>query len=207
VAPQLPKLNTMKTKSQSVAVLLLSGSLLLPAFAADNPHRDRDRGHDDRNHMPAGHAQNNNPKPGKWLREHLNQSPQEQQRELKNDPEFKNLTPQQQQHLEQRLNQFNSMPPERRERMLNRMQRVESLPADKQQMLRSSLQQFRQLPDDRRRQVRRAWNSLSQMPPGQQQQVLNSDRFRSTFSDQERSTLQGLLDSGFNPADNNGSPH
>lgn len=197
----------MKLKSQSAAVVLLAGSLFLPELAtADNQHRERGRDND-RNHIPQGKAQNNAPSPGKWLREHMNQPVQEQQRELRNDPDFKRLTPDQQQHLEQRLNQFNSLPPQRRERMLNRMQRVESMPPDKQQLLRNSLQEFKQLPDDRRRQVRRAWNSLSQMPPDQQEQVMNSDRFKSTFNDQERSTLKGLLDSGFNPAENNGGPH
>jgi hypothetical protein len=44
------------------------------------------------------------------------------------------------------------------------------------------------------------------MPPDQQQQVINSDRFRSDFNDEERSTLKGLLDSGFTPSENNGSP-
>src|SRR5690348_17339988 len=192
----------MKLKSQSAAVLVLAGSLFLPGLASAQNHRDRQR-----ENRPPARAQNNGPKPGKWLREHMNQSPQEQQRELQNDPEFKRLNPQQQQHLEQRLNQFNSLPPERRERMLNRMQRVESLPPDKQNLLRDSLQQFRQLPDDRRRQVRHAWNSLSAMPPDQREQVMNSAQFKSTFNDQERSTLKGLLDSGFTPGNNNGGPH
>lgn len=194
----------MKLKSQSAAVVLLAGSLFLPGLAsAQNQHRDRR----DNDRTPPARAQNNGPKPGKWLRDHMNQSPQDQQRELQNDPEFKRLNPQQQQHLQQRLNQFNSLPPERKERMLNRMQRIESLPQDKQNILRDSLQQFRQLPDDRRREVRHAWNSLSAMPPDQREQVMNSDRFKSTFSDQERSTLKGLLDSGFTPGNNNGGPH
>ena len=193
----------MKLKSQSAAVLVLAGSLFLPGLAsAQNQHRDRQR-----ENRPPARAQNNNPRPGKWLREHMNQSPQEQQRELQNDPEFKQLNPQQQQHLQQRLNQFNSLPPERKERMLNRMQRIESLPQDKQNLLRDSLQQFRQLPDDRRRQVRHAWNSLSAMPPDQREQEMNSPQFKSTFNDQERSTLKGLLDSGFTPGNNNGGPH
>jgi hypothetical protein len=188
----------MKLKHQ-IATALLAGILCLPAVA-DNRNRN------DHNHMPPGRAQNNAPGPGRWLQQHLNDNPQEQQRLLHNDPDFKRLTPDQQQHLQQKLNQFNSLPPQKREQMLNRMQRMESLPPDRQQTLRNSLQQFRQLPDDRRREVRRAWNSLSQMPPEQQQQVMNSDRFRSSFNDQERSTLKGLLDSGFNPAENNGGP-
>jgi hypothetical protein len=47
--------------------------------------------------------------------------------------------------------------------------------------------------------VRDAYRNLRQMPPDQRQQVLNSERFQSTFSDQERSTINRLLDSGFNP--------
>jgi hypothetical protein len=32
---------------------------------------------------------------------------------------------------------------------------------------------------------------------------MNSDRFRNSFNDQERETLRGLLDSGFNPPPDN----
>lgn len=85
------------------------------------------------------------------------------------------------------------------------MQTFEALPQDRQNLLRGSLQQMRQLPDERRRAVRRAWLSLRQMPPDQREQAMNSDRFRSTFNDQERSTLKGLLDSGFSPEDSNGN--
>jgi hypothetical protein len=189
----------MKLRYQ-IATALLVGTVCLPAVA------DNSRNRNDRNHMPPGRAQNNAPPPGKWLQQHLNDNPQDQQRQLRNDPDFKRLAPDQQEHLQQRLKQFNSLPPQQRERIINRMLKMESLPPDRQQTLRNSLQQFRQLPDDRRREVRRAWNSLSQMPPEQQQQVMNSDRFRSSFNDQERSTLKGLLDSGFNPAENNGGP-
>jgi hypothetical protein len=193
----------MKLKRQSAAVLLLIGSLCLPALARPD---QKNHGHDDRNRIPPGRAQNNAPRPGEWLSKHLNLSPEQQQKDLNTDPEFKRLNPQQQDLLRQRLNQFNSLPPEQKERRLRNLQRMESLPADKQELLRNSLQQFRQLPDDRRRQVRRAWSSLRQMPPEQQDQVLNSDRFRSSFNDQERSTLKGLLDSGFTPETNNGGP-
>lgn len=192
----------MKPMRQSAALLLLAGSLCLPGLAAQ---QNQNRGRNDRK-MPPAKIQNNAPKPGKWLNEHMNLSPEQRQKDLSSDPEFKELNPQQQQHLRERLNQFNSLPPEQQQRMVRRMQRVEALPPDKQQLLRNSLQGFKQLPDDRRRQVRRAWNSLSQMPPDQQEQVLNSDRFKSTFNDQERSTLKGLLDSGFHPGENREQP-
>ena len=193
----------MKLVRQSAAVALLIGAICLPGFAApQKSNQNRDREHQ-RDRMPPGRVQSNSPKPGKWLSEHLNLSPEQQQKELSNDPEFKQLNPQQQQHLQQRLNQFNSLPPEQQKLTLKRMQKFEALPQDRQDLLRGSLQQMRQLPDDRRRAVRRAWLSLRQMPPDQQEQTMNSDRFRSTFNDQERSTLKGLLDSGFNPEDSN----
>lgn len=192
----------MKLKSQSAVVMLLVGSLCLPALAKPDKH-DRNN---NQNHLPPGKAQNNAPRPGEWLRQHLNETPQQQQREMQLDPQFQHLSPEQQQHLQDRLRQFNSLPPQQRQRRIQNIQQMEAMPPDRRQMLQSSLQQFRQLPDDRRRQVRQAWNSLRQMSPDQQQQVLNSDRFRSQFNDQERSTLRGLLDSGFNPEENNGGP-
>lgn len=193
----------MKLRSQPAAVLLLAGSLCLPALAKSDNHG---RNNNNQNRLPPGKAQNNAPKPGEWLRHHLNETPQQQQREMQLDPEFQHLSPDQQQHLRERLNQFNSLPPQQRERTIHNVQQMEAMPPDRRQLLRNSLQQFRQLPDDRRRQVRRAWSSLRQMSPEQQDHVLNSDRFRSTFNDQERSTLKGLLDSGFSPEENNGGP-
>jgi Protein of unknown function (DUF3106) len=195
----------MKLMRQSATMLLLAGAFCLPGLAApQKPNQNRGHNDHDRDRMPPGKVQNNAPKPGKWLSEHLNLSPEQRQKELSNDPEFRQLNPQQQEHLQQRLNQFNSLPPEQQRRTLKRMQAMESLPQDRQEILRNSLQQLRQLPDDRRRTVRRAWLGLRQMPPDQQEQTLNSDRFRQTFNDQERSTLKGLLDSGFNPEDSNG---
>ena len=194
----------MKFIRQSATALLLVGALCLPGLVtAQKPNQNRGRNDRDRDRMPPGRVQNNAPKPGKWLSEHLNLSPEQRQKELSKDPEFRQLNPEQQQHLQQRLNQFNSLPPEQQKRTLRRMQAMESLPQDRQEILRNSLQQLRQLPDDRRRSVRRAWLDLRQMPPDQQEQTMNSDRFRSTFNDQERATLKGLLDSGFNPQDSN----
>jgi len=196
----------MKRMSQSVQLVLLAGSISLSAL--NPPQKQNQNQNQDRRQrpMPPARVQNNAPRPGKWLQQHLNDSPQDQQRQLQNDNDFKKLSPEQQRHLQERLNQFNSLPPDQRERIAKRLRAMEDLPPDKQQLLRSSLQQFKQMPDDRRRMMRHAWNSLRQMPPDQQEQVINSDRFRSTFNDQERSTLKGLLDSGFNPEENNGGP-
>jgi hypothetical protein len=55
------------------------------------------------------------------------------------------------------------------------------------------MQQLGELPQDRRRLVAQAFRNLREMPPQQRQSVLNSDRFRGQFSNQERSTLSNLL--------------
>jgi hypothetical protein len=55
------------------------------------------------------------------------------------------------------------------------------------------MQQFGSLPQDRRRLVGRAFRDLREMPEPQRQALMSSDRFRSQFSDQERSTLNNLL--------------
>jgi hypothetical protein len=55
------------------------------------------------------------------------------------------------------------------------------------------MQQLGGLPEDRRRLVARAFRDLREMPQPQRQAILNSDRFRGQFSDQERSTLSSLL--------------
>src|SRR5947209_7059267 len=103
----------MISKSQSVVVLWLAGSLSLSALnppqkpnqsqspsANQNQNQTQSRG---QRPLPPGRMQNNSPRPGKWLQQHLNDSPQEQQRQLQNDNDFKRLTPQQQQHLRERL--------------------------------------------------------------------------------------------------------
>src|SRR5947207_9163045 len=131
----------MKFLRQSATVVLLAGALCLPGIAApQKSNQNRARNEHDRERMPAGRVQNNAPRPGKWLSEHLNLSPEQRQKELSNDPEFKQLNPQQQDHLRQRLNQFNSMPPEQQRRMLNRWRAMQSLPPDRQELLRNSLQ-------------------------------------------------------------------
>jgi hypothetical protein len=55
------------------------------------------------------------------------------------------------------------------------------------------MQQLGGLPEDRRRLVARAFRDLREMPQPQRQAILNSDRFRGQFSDQERNTLSSLL--------------
>jgi hypothetical protein len=142
------------------------------------------------NQRPQAQKQDHLPQ---WMERHSNLTPEQQQKELENLPGFRDLPPQSQQRLRNQLTQLNSMPPEQRRRMLERNEAIEHLnPAQKQQF-RNAVGEFNSLPIDRRRLLARAFRDLREMPPPQREALLNSDRTRAQFSDQERATLSGLL--------------
>lgn len=63
-----------------------------------------------------------------------------------------------------------------------------------QRRVRAVLGRFKLLPDARRRKVEQAYGALQMTPPDQRQQVLNSNEFKSAFSDDERDLLKSMLD-------------
>lgn len=128
-----------------------------------------------------------------WMARHSNLSPTEQQRALENEPGFRDLPPQTQQRMHERLNQLNNMTPEQRRRTLEHTEIMERLTPQQRQQFRTAAEQYQGFPEDRRRLVARAFRDLREMPLPQRQAILNSDRFRGQFSEQERSTLTGLL--------------
>jgi len=130
---------------------------------------------------------------GQWLRQYKNLPPGQQEKALQNDPQFRNLPPERQQILRQRLQHFNSLPPQQQDRVINRMETWEHLTPEQKAQARQTFGQFRQLPPDRQRMVRTAISGLRGMPPDQRQQVINSERFKSMFSPQEREILNGAM--------------
>jgi hypothetical protein len=124
---------------------------------------------------------------------HSNMSLEEQQRALENEPGFHSLPAQTQQRFRNELTELNNMPPEQRRRLLQRNEAMERLTPQQRQRFNGSLEKLGALPPDRRRLVARAFRDLREMPPEQRQAMLNSDRIRGEFSDQERSTLNSLL--------------
>ena len=144
------------------------------------------------------------PRMGDWLNAHKNLPPDQQQKLLENDPGFKRLAPQRQAELIERLRKFNNMPPEQRERALNRMQFMAGLTQQQRQEIREANTQLQGLPQDRQVMVHKALRHLRQMDPQERQQVFDSDRFKSTFSDQERGILTRL--SAINPPEGNPQP-
>jgi hypothetical protein len=150
------------------------------------------------NHQPHawhGHA-------GDWLRRYRGLSPAEQERALQSDPGFRRLSPQQQQLLRQRLQHFTSLPPEQQQRMLNRMETWEHLTPGQKQQARELFGRMQQLPADRRRMVTTAIRDLRAMPADQREQIIDSHRFQSVFSPQERDIMRGAARLPLAPSEN-----
>ena len=131
-------------------------------------------------------------KMGQWLEKHKNLPPAEQEKLLESDPSFKKLPPERQQELRERLRKFNSLTPQQRDRALNRMQYMASLSQEQRQQVREAGQQLQGLPQDRQIMVHKALRHLRQMDPQERQQVMDSDKFKSTFSEQERGIISRL---------------
>ena len=136
------------------------------------------------------------PHEGDWLRQHQDQTLEQQQQALRSDPGFQKLPPQRQQQLMNQLQRFSQMTPEQRQTMLQRMETWEHLTLDQKQQALVVWNRFRQLPDDRRDQVHKVYQRLMNMPQDQRQQFMNSERFRGMFNDQEREIIAGSLNFG-----------
>ena len=75
---------------------------------------------------------------GAWLREHKNLSPDQQQRSLESDPQFRKLPPERQEQLRKRLQHFSTLPPQQQDRILNRMDAWEHLTLEQRQQVLDS---------------------------------------------------------------------
>jgi len=131
-------------------------------------------------------------KTGDWLREHQNLTPDQQEKLLESDPNFQKLPPARQTELRERLRKFNSLTPEQRERALNRMEFMASLTPQQREQIREAQKTLQGMPQDRQVMVHKALRHLRQMTPEERQKVMNEDRFKSMFSEQERGVLGQL---------------
>jgi len=139
-------------------------------------------------------AQKNGRKMGDWLQAHKNLPLDQQLKLLENEPGFKKLPADRQEALRERLKNFNSLTPEKRTQALQRMEFLSKLSPQQRQQLRDANQQLKGLPPERQVAVHTALRHLRQMPPAERQQVIQSDRFRSTFSDQEQKLISELAE-------------
>ena len=178
----------------AIAVLVTAAGLAASPLSAQQQHRGENRGQGNPPAFRAGGGFHRPPgqHAGDWLRKYKDVPPAQQQKALESDPQFRNLPPDRQERLKQRLQRFNSLPPERQQRILNRMETWEHLTPEQQQKVRDAFGRFRSLPPDRQSMVRSAVRDLQQMNPEDRQRVLNSDKFKSMFTDNERETLNEM---------------
>ena len=139
-------------------------------------------------------AQKGGHKMGEWLQSHKDLPLDQQLKLLENEPGFKKLPADRQAALRERLKKFNSLTPAQREQALHRMEFLSKLTPQQRQELRTANEQLKRLPPDRQVAVHTALRHLRQMPPAERQQVIQSDRFRSTFSDQEQKLISQLAE-------------
>ena len=139
-------------------------------------------------------AKGGGPKMGDWLQAHKDLPLDQQLKLLENDPKFKKLAPDRQTALRDRLKKFNSLTPKQRDEALKRMEFLAKLTPTQRQQLRDANQELQGLPPERRVAVHKAVRHLRQMPPDQRKEVLASDRFKSTFSDQEQKLISSLAE-------------
>ncbi len=191
-----------------VSTVLLSGLMTLNVPSRVNTARSRNapiamvQAAVQKNPTAARHpAQKNTaPKMGSWLQAHKDLPLDQQLKLLENDPGFKKLPPERQAALRARLQKFNSLPPEKRDQAVQRMEFLSKLTPQQRQQLRTANQQLQGLPQDRQVMVHKALRHLRQMPPDERKQVLESERFRSTFSDQEQNLISQLAEINPQPA-------
>jgi Protein of unknown function (DUF3106) len=191
------QLHSRRIFHSALVVLLLFAPTAIVAAQAAAMHKVGQAAPGSAPH-PAQGVKPNSPKANQehlaqWMDHHSSLPLIDQQRALENEPGFRDLPSQTQQRMRDRLTQLNTMTPEQRRRILARTEQMEHLTPPQRQQVRGALEQYRGLPEDRRRLVARAFRDLREMPQPQRQEILNSDRFRGQFSDQERNALSGLL--------------
>jgi hypothetical protein len=191
------QLHSRRIFHSALVVLLLFAPTAIVAAQAAAMHKVGQAAPGSAPH-PAQGVKPNSPKANQehlaqWMDHHSSLPLIDQQRALENEPGFRDLPSQTQQRMRDRLTQLNTMTPEQRRRILARTEQMEHLTPPQRQQVRGALEQYRGLPEDRRRLVARAFRDLREMPQPQRQEILNSDRFRGQFSDQERNTLSSLL--------------
>jgi hypothetical protein len=132
---------------------------------------------------------------GTWMEAHRNLTLEQQHRALDADPDFRKLAPQEQAALHQQLTRLNRLPIEKQQQRMRYTEEMETLAPPQRQQVRNVLGQLGSLPEDRQIAVKRAYKQLRDLPEGQRQADMNSPQFRAQFNDQERFTIENMVNS------------
>jgi hypothetical protein len=136
--------------------------------------------------FPQGHL-------GDWLNQHRNLPVQDQERMLRGDPGFRRLPAADQQRVVQQLHQVDGLTEAQRQRRLARATIIEQLSPEERMRINISARRWAELPVDRQAQMKTAFRDLREAPIDQRQIELNSARYRSLFTPEERGILSDML--------------
>jgi len=112
---------------------------------------------------------------------------------LRNDPSFRRLPPADQQRVVQQLHQVNQLTEEQHQRRLARAEIIERLSSQDKIRVNNSARRWAELPQQRQTMMKSAFQDLRAVPPDQRLMMLNSARYQSAFTTEERSILSDLL--------------
>lgn len=102
------------------------------------------------------------------------------------------LPPERRKLFEERLNRYQGLRPEQREQVREQYELFQNLGKEQQNALRQAFRDFSQLPLHRRPLVRRAYEILRDLPEAERRARMNSDAFRSRFTDKEQHLLDDM---------------
>ena len=138
-------------------------------------------------------AQNNAGHLPQWMAQHQGLPVNQQEHLLRQEPGFNRLNQGEQQRLVQQLHEVNQLPEAQRQRRLARNEAIEHLSPTERMQVNQAMRDRATLSPNRQAMVRGAFHDLRGVPPDQRETVLNSARYSSQFSPQERGILSNLL--------------
>jgi hypothetical protein len=131
--------------------------------------------------------------PPVWVQKLRDMPPEQQQRFLENNEQFKRLAPERQEQIRRNLDNWNKLPPEEKQATVEREQVLERMTPEQRAYVRDTLlPKWQGMPQDRRQVINRHLATLRNMSPATQQAALSDPKFMQGLSPDEQSMLRDL---------------
>lgn len=131
----------------------------------------------------------------------MQMSPERRKAFFETNPRFLRLPESRRNQIRRRLNELDRLPAEQKEILVARYQLFNQLPSESQAAARETYEEWRKMERDRRNQVMVAVRRLRPVRRERRELLLQSERFRSSYNDDERAMIKRLLDLAPNHAD------
>lgn len=197
----LPKPTRSNTLLRQTAAAVLCGLLTVNVFAqGGGNHPNTPRNMPRRNPPPqrdgfgGRFGQPKGPHLQQWFAQRNSMTPQQREDALRREPGFRQMPPDAQQKAMNTLQRLNNMTPPQRQRFLARNEALERMTPDQRRQFRGAMQNLKSMAPDRRAVFARSFRELRQLPPDQRSAALNSPQYRSILNNEERRTLDLVLD-------------